>query len=281
MLIHVGCELQFQVPLPVLLLIKLYLHPSEHPKLRTPEILDIYPPVAIEEFSDEYGNRVGRVRLPQGRVKLCTETVIEDNAQPDEMNPTAEQHPVEALPVEVLPYLLGSRYCEVDRLYETAWSLFSDTPPGWARVQAVCNWVHHHVQFGYAHTRVTKTAYDVYIERTGVCRDFMHLAVTFCRCLHIPARCVAGYLGDIGVPPQPLPMDFSGWFEAYLGGRWYTFDARHNQPRIGRVLMTRGRDAVDTAFTTAFGVAQLETFRVWTEEVEQTTAHLQNRQYAH
>ncbi len=267
MLIHVGYELQFNVPAQVPILIKLYLHPTQLPKLKTLEKITINPPTLIEDFKDEFGNRVGRIILPSGRVTIRTATVVEDSAQPDAVNPAAEQHPVEELPVDVLPYLFGSRYCEVDRLYETAWSLFGCTSPGWARVQAICDWVHNQVEFGYEHTRLTKTAYDVYTERTGVCRDFMHLAVTFCRCLHIPARCAAGYLGNIGLPPQPLPMDFSGWFEAYLGGQWYTFDARHNRPRIGRILMTRGRDAVDTAFTTAFGTANLETFQVWTDEV--------------
>lgn len=268
MLIYVGCELQFNVPSPVPLMAKLYLHPTQLPKLKGPEKIQIDPPTPIEEFEDEFGNRVGRLVLSPGRVTLRTGAVVEDNAQPDEVNPAAKQHPVQELPVDVLPYLLGSRYCEVDRLYETAWSLFGQTPAGWERVQAICDWVHNQIQFGYEHTRLTKTAYDVYTERTGVCRDFMHLAVTFCRCMHIPARCAAGYLGDIGIPPQPLPMDFSGWFEAYLDGRWYTFDARHNQPRIGRILMTRGRDAVDMAFTTAFGKADLETFRVWSHELE-------------
>jgi transglutaminase-like putative cysteine protease len=270
MLIHVGCELKFTLPSQTTLLTKLYLHPTEVSRLRTPETISTTPAVPVEELQDEWGNRVGRMVLSPGRVTITTHAIVAVSAQPDEINVAAPQHPVKELPIAVLPFLMASRYCEVDRLYKTAWSLFGETPPGWARVQAVCDWVHQHIEFGYAHSRVTKTAFDVYTERTGVCRDFMHLAVTFCRCLHIPARSVAGYLGDIGVPPQPLPMDFSGWFEAYLGGQWYTFDARHNQPRIGRVVMTRGRDAVDTAFTTAFGVAQLETFRVWTEEVQQT-----------
>jgi transglutaminase-like putative cysteine protease len=268
MLIQVGCELTFNLPSQTPMLAKLYLHPSEVSKLRTHETLITDPPITIEEIQDEFGNRVARMVLPPGQVSIKTHAIVEDSAQPDEVNPAAHQHSIQDLPPDVLPFLLGSRYCEVDRLYDKAWALFGQSPPGWERVQAVCDWVHHQVQFGYEHTRLTKTAYDVYSERTGVCRDFMHLAVTFCRCLHIPARCAAGYLGDIGVPLQPLPMDFSGWFEAYLGGRWYTFDARHNEPRIGRIVMTRGRDAVDTAFTTAFGNANLENFQVWTEEVE-------------
>jgi transglutaminase-like putative cysteine protease len=266
-LIHVGCELKFNIPSQIPMLAKLYLHPTEIPKLKVPETLTTHPPIPVEEFRDEFGNRVGRMIVPSGQITIRTNAVVEDSAQPDEVNLAAHQHPVEELPTEVLPYLLSSRYCEVERLYDIAWSLFSHTSPGWERVQTVCDWVHEQIQFGYEHTRITKTAYEVYAERTGVCRDFMHLAVTFCRCLHIPARCAAGYLGDIGIPPQSLPMDISGWFEAYLGGRWYTFDARHNQPRIGRILMVRGRDAVDMALTTAFGKADLDTFQVWTDEI--------------
>jgi transglutaminase-like putative cysteine protease len=168
----------------------------------------------------------------------------------------------------VLAYLLASRYCEVDRLGDEAWRLFGKTPEGWGRVRAVCDWVYSNVTFGYQFARPTKTAFDVFQERGGVCRDLNHLALTFCRCLNIPARYATGYLGDIGVPPADSPMDFSGWFEAYLGGRWYTFDARHNQPRIGRILMARGRDAVDAALPTSFGTTNLQKFVVWTDEVD-------------
>ena len=183
------------------------------------------------------------------------------------MAPHAIQHPIPDLPLDVLPYLLASRYCEVDRLSDIAWELFGQTPEGWGRAQAICDWVHNHVQFGYEFARPTKSAYDVYEERRGVCRDFTHLALTFCRCMNIPARYATGYLGDIGVQVSPSPMDFSGWFEVYLGGRWYTFDARHNVPRIGRVVMARGRDAVDVALTTSFGSSSLVKFVVWTDEV--------------
>ncbi len=236
MLIRVGSEFLFDVPSPVPMLLKLYLHPSQLDKVKKPERLRIEPQTPVKEFIDNFGNRVGRLVLPTGRVRLWNSAVVSDSSQPDEVNWAAQQHPLESLPVEVLPYLLGSRYCEVDILSEIAWNLFDQTPTGWARVQAVCDWVHDHVGFGYEYARPTKTAYEVYTERTGVCRDFAHLAVTFCRCLNIPARYAAGYLGDIGIPPQPLPMDFSSWFEAYLDHRWYTFDARHNFPRVGPVL---------------------------------------------
>lgn len=177
------------------------------------------------------------------------------------------QHEVANLPKDTLQYLLSSRYCEVELLSEVAWALFGSTEPGWARVQAVCDWVHANIQYGYEHTHTSKTAHEVYKARTGVCRDFAHLAITLCRRLHIPARYATGYLGDIGVPPQPTPMDFHAWFEVFLGGKWHTFDARHNVPRIGRILMARGRDATDVALTTSFGATQLEKFAVWTAEI--------------
>jgi transglutaminase-like putative cysteine protease len=203
---------------------------------------------------------------PAGTLQLYHSTLIEDSGEPDKAKPNASQSPVEDLPPEVLRHLLASRYCEVDRLLDTAGNLFGNTPMGWPRVQAVCDWVQANVTFGYAFANPTKTALDVYADRKGVCRDFQHLAITFCRCLNIPARYATGYLGDIGVPPNP-PMDFSAWFEAYLEGRWWTFDARNNTPRIGRVLMATGRDAADVAITTSFGTAWLKNFTVITEEV--------------
>ena len=175
---------------------------------------------------------------------------------------------MEDLPDEALVFLLGSRYVDTELLSDTAWSLFGDAPRGWGRVQAICTFVNNHITFGYQHARATRTARDGYIERVGVCRDFAHLAVAFCRCMNIPARYCTGYLGDIGVPVSDTPMDFSAWFEAYLGGRWYTFDARHNFPRIGRILMARGRDATDVAISTAFGNSRLAQFTVVTDEVE-------------
>jgi transglutaminase-like putative cysteine protease len=183
--------------------------------------------------------------------------------------PAAQQLSVENLPEETLVYLLASRYCDTEKLSDVAWSLFGSTPLGWQRVQAVCNFVHSHLTFGYQFARSTKTAFEAYTERQGVCRDFAHLAISFCRCLNIPARYCTGYLGDIGVPPVDAPMDFSGWFEAYVGGAWYTFDARHNFPRIGRVLIARGRDAADVAISMTFGVSALASFKVWTDEIKQ------------
>lgn len=268
MFIHVGCEFLYDVPLPAPAVLKLYLHPSQLTKTMKPDALKVEPRTFVEEFVDHLGNRAGRLVFPAGRVRLSNEAVVSDSHEPDSINCAAQQLPVESLPVDVLSYLLSSRYCEVDRLSEIAYDcLFGQTMTGWMRVQAICDWVHQHIRFGYEYTRPTKTAYDVYNERTGVCRDFTHLAITFCRCLDIPARYAAGYLGDIGVPPQGLPMDFSAWFEVYLDHQWYTFDARHNVPRIGRVLMVRGYDAVDTALITSFKPMNLLEFKVWTNEV--------------
>jgi transglutaminase-like putative cysteine protease len=267
MLIKIGYEFIFEVETPSLMLLMVALHPDREHAVRRHNGMLIEPYIPFEEFSDVYGNRCRRIFVPAGRLRLWDEMVVEDLGLPDPVVPWARQHPAQDLPSETLPFLLSSRYCEVDRLMEIAWNLFGGAPEGWGRVQAVCNWVNANVRFDYQAARPTKTAYEVFVERVGVCRDFAHLALTFCRCLCIPARYATGYLGDIGVPIVPCPMDFSGWFEAYLGGRWYTFDARHNIPRIGRVLMARGRDAADVAMTTSFGKNTLQRFTVWTDEI--------------
>jgi transglutaminase-like putative cysteine protease len=267
MLIRVGYDLCFEVQAPVPTLLKLHLHPSLASNLIMSECLKVEPEVTREEFLDGFGNRAVRLTLPTGLVRLSNEAIVEHDGTPDIVNWSAQEVPVQEVPIDVLPYLMGSRYCEVDRLSNIAWKLFGQVPPGWTRVQAICDWIHAHIRFGYEYACSTKTAYETYGERTGVCRDFMHLAITFCRCLHIPARYASGYLGDIGISPQPFPMDFSAWFEVYLDHQWYTFDARNNTPRIGRLLMTRGRDAVDTALTTSFGQVNLTQFLVWTTEL--------------
>jgi len=204
-------------------------------------------------------------------VKITADALIHDTGMPDPVVPWAQQHAVSALPEDTLTFLLGSRYCETDRLSEIAWSLFGQAPTGWARVQTICDFVNRHIEFDYLHARPTKTAWEVFNEKKGVCRDFAHLAVTLCRCMNIPARYCTGYLGDMGLPPPYSPMDFAGWFEAYLSGAWHTFDPRNNVPRIGRVLIARGRDAADVAITTTFGPNTLEGFRVWTDEVTEQT----------
>lgn len=255
------------------MVLSLYLHPSRELTTRQPDRLEVIPHRPVVEYYDLYGNRCGRMVAPAGRIVFRNEAIVEDCGLPDLQAPNASQAEVQDLPSETILYLLASRYCEVDsELKDLAWSLFGQTPPGWPRVQAICNFVNRHVRFDYQQARANRTALDVFRERVGVCRDFMHLAITFCRNCNIPARYCTGYLGDIGVPPANSPMDFSAWFEAYLGGQWYAFDARNNVPRIGRVLMARGRDAADVALTTTFGVNQLQSFKVWTDEVHESCA---------
>jgi transglutaminase-like putative cysteine protease len=268
MLIRIGYDIIFDLPAPTPMLLLLYVHPSRVYHLRDPEILQIEPWVPIERFTDAFGNTCGRIVAQPGQLRLYRDGLIEDDGQPDPVDYTVQQHPVEQLPPEVLPFLLPSRYCEVDLLTNTAFSLFSNTPPAWQRVQAILDWVHGNVTFGYQYANATKTAMGVYNERRGVCRDFTHLAITFLRAMNIPARYATGYLGDIGVPISPAPMDFSAWLEVYMGNRWWTVDARHNRRRIGRVLMARGRDATDCAITTAFGATSLRQFFVRTDEIQ-------------
>lgn len=268
MLIRTGYDIRFEADAPVPMLACLSLHPSRHKDMRTPHRILAEPDVPMYDYLDAFGNTVTRLTIPAGGVSLSCDFVVEDSGLPDPRVPEAEQIPVERLPDEVMQFLLASRYCETDRLLDTAWSLFGDTPPGWARVQAIVDFAHEHIEFGYHHARSTKTAWDAHQEKQGVCRDFAHLAVTLCRCMNIPARYCTGYLGDIGVPASDAPMDFSAWFDVYLGGEWYTFDARHNRPRIGRILMARGRDATDAALTTTFGPARLSRFEVHTAVVE-------------
>jgi transglutaminase-like putative cysteine protease len=266
MLIRVGYEIAFDSPQPAPMLLMLYLHPSRELTTRQPDRLEVTPTVPIAEYFDLYGNRCGRTVAPAGRIVFRNEAVVDDCGLPDLQVPQASQALVQDLPHEVLIYLLASRYCEVDsELKDIAWGLFGKTQPGWPRVQAICDYVHARIRFDYMQARSTRTALEAYRERVGVCRDYMHLAITFCRNCNIPARYCTGYLGDIGVAPVASPMDFSAWFEVYLGGQWYAFDARNNVPRIGRVLMARGRDAADVALTTTFGENQLQSFKVWTK----------------
>jgi len=273
MLIRVGFEIEFIFPEPTAVILLLSLHPSRVPTIRQQEYLQIQPHVPMAGFIDINGNWGSRAVVPAGRVVFRNNATVDDCGLPDLQVWDAAQINVQDLPQEVLHFLLASRYCEVDsELKEIAWQLFSQIPAGWRRVQAVCDFVHHHIRFDYQQARANRTANEVYRERVGVCRDYTHLAVTFCRCLNIPARYCTGYLGDIGVPPAPHPMDFSAWFEVFLGGQWYSFDARNNRPRIGRVLMARGRDAADAAITTTFGVNQLQSFKVWTDEVTARSA---------
>lgn len=271
MLIRVGFDIAFQFPEPTAVVLMLYLHPSRAATIRGHEALSVDPFVPITDFVDGFGNRCGRVFVPAGRVAFRGQAVVEDHGLPEPQFWDVPQVNVQDLPHDVLPYLYASRYCEVDsELKNLAWSMFGNMLTGWLRVQAICNFVHRHIRFDYMQARATRTALEIYRERAGVCRDYMHLAIAFCRSLNIPARYCTGYLGDIGVPASPYPMDFSAWFEAYLGGQWYAFDARNNLPRVGRVLMARGRDAADVALTTSFGQNQLAFFQVVTEELAAT-----------
>jgi transglutaminase-like putative cysteine protease len=271
MLIRLGYDIQFDLPSDVPFVGLVSVHPSRSHDLREPDELTVEPPTPVTSCADSFGNRCTRFLAQKGAVRLYNSTLIEDSGAPDPVNPSAREVDVEDLPQETLLYLLGSRYCEVDLLSNTAAQMFGGLPRGWPRVQAVCDFVYNHVTFGYAYARPTRTALEAFNERVGVCRDFQHLAVTLCRCLNIPARYATGYLGDIGVPLSDSPMDFSAWFEVYLESRWWTFDARHNKPRIGRVLMATGRDAADVAITTSFGAAYLKKFDVVTEEVSGET----------
>ena len=267
MRIRVGFDLVYDCPQPTPMLVMLRIHPSRDADVTTPDLLRTDPAIPIETYVDSFGNRCGRVLAPAGKIRFSTDAIVLDSGLTEPVVPDAAEIPVPALPEDSLVFLLGSRYCQTDLMSETAWKLFGTGPTGWAKVQAICDFVHNHVRFGYDHARPTKSAWDVYEERTGVCRDFAHLAITLFRCMNIPARYCTGYLGDIGLPPDPAPMDFSAWFEAYLGGRCYTVDARHNKPRIGRVLMARGRDAADVALSNSFGMTTLAGFKVWSEEV--------------
>jgi transglutaminase-like putative cysteine protease len=265
--IRAGYDISFdcQGEVPMLLLISV--HPSRAADLLTPGIITFSPATAIRVYRDSFGNDCTRLVAPPGRLTISTRFDIVDCGLPDEVNWNARQHAVQDLPDEAMVYLLGSRYCETDRLSDAAWSLFGHIAPGWARVQAICDFVHRHIRFDYQQARSTRTAAEAYQEGVGVCRDFAHLAVTFCRCMNIPARYCTGYLGDIGVPLMDAPGDFSAWFDVFLEGRWYTFDARHNIPRIGRILMARGRDATDVAISNNFGRAPLADFFVMTDEL--------------
>jgi transglutaminase-like putative cysteine protease len=266
MLIRVGYDITFDLAAPTPFTFLLYVLPSKAGDLRGPDEITVEPAVPVTDFIDAFGNRCARLVAPAGLLRVKNETFVEDNGLPCPTRLDAIQHAVEDLPNECLQFLLPSRYCEVDRLSDVAWTLFGETESGWPRVQAICDWVFQNIEFGYKYASPTKTAYDVYHERKGVCRDFTHLAVTFCRAMNIPARYATGYLGDIGVPYESA-MDFSACFQAYLGGEWHIFDPRHNVPRIGWILMATGRDAADCAITTSFGPHILQSFLVIADEV--------------
>ena len=267
MKLRIGYELKYEFPQPTPAILMLNVHFTRVSDLSSPDHIIITPSVPISGYRDGFGNWCSRIVAPAGKVRISTDAVVNDTGLPDQVLPGALQIPVEELPEESLVFLLASRFSDSDRLLDLAWKLFGHATPGLGRVQAICDFVHQHIEFGYEHARVTRTASEAYEEKRGVCRDFAHLAVAFCRALNIPARYCTGYLGDVGMPPPYPPGDFAAWFEAYLGGHWLTFDPRNNVPRIGRVLIARGRDAADVAMTTTFGPNTLEGFRVWTDEL--------------
>jgi transglutaminase-like putative cysteine protease len=270
MRIHVGFEMEFQCPGPTPMILALSIHHSRVADLVRPDLLVTTPAVPVVAYRDLFGNWCTRLVAPQGCFTVATDALVNDTGLPDVLAPAAMQVAVEHLPEQTLVYLLGSRYCETDQLSDIAWRQFGQGPTGWARVQAICDFVHHHIHFDYAQARSTRTAWEAYREGQGVCRDYAHLAIALCRCMNIPARYCTGYLGDMGTEPPYGPMDFAAWFEVWLGDRWHTFDARNNTPRIGRVLIARGRDACDVALASTFGPNALQRFKVWTDEVTPT-----------
>jgi transglutaminase-like putative cysteine protease len=267
MQIRIGYEFVYQCVQATPMILNLNVHYSRSSDLQQPDTIRTEPRVPTSMYRDGFGNWCTRVVAPPGRFRVTADTLINDTGAVDAFAPLARQHPVEYLPEETLVHLLGSRYCDTDSLAAFAWQQFSGTTPGWSRVQAICDFVNQHIEFGYQYARPSKTSLEAFNERQGVCRDFAHLAITLCRCLNIPARYCTGYLGDIGVPPNAAPMDFAGWMEVYLGDNWYVFDPRNNQRRAGRVLIARGRDAADVAMSMSFGPNTLESFRVWTDAV--------------
>ncbi|MEI9901871.1 MAG: transglutaminase family protein [Hyphomicrobium sp.] len=274
MKLRIGYELQYAFPQPTPAILMLNVHFTRVSGLATPDHVIIKPLVPISGYRDGFGNWCCRIVAPAGKVRISADAVIIDSGLPDPVVADARQTPVEDLPGEALVFLLASRFCDSDQMLDLAWNLFGHAKPGWGRVQAICDWVHRHIAFGYEHARVTRTASEAYAEKRGVCRDYAHLAIAFCRALNIPARYCTGYLGDVGMQPPYPPGDFAAWFEAYIGGHWYTFDPRNNVPRVGRVLIARGRDAADVAMTTTFGPNTLEGFKVWTDEVADPSVRL-------
>lgn len=266
MLIRAGYDIGFSTPYSVPMLANLSVHPSRNKDLRTAQRIMTTPDVPMYDYLDSFGNICTRLTIPAGGITISCGFVIEDPFLPDDVAPDARQVPIEELPDEAMLYLLSSRYCETDRLSELAWATFGGVAKGWPLVQAIVTYVHERIRFDYQQARPTKSAWDAHEERVGVCRDYAHLAVALCRCMNIPARYCTGYMGDMDLPAIVGDMDFSAWFEAYLGGRWYVFDARHNYPRKGRILMARGRDATDVALTNTFGPTQLTRFNIYTDE---------------
>ncbi|WP_419729019.1 transglutaminase-like domain-containing protein [Lichenicola sp.] len=262
MQISAGFDIVYDCPHPTPMILLLSPHPSRETDLAAPQEMLFDPPIAHERYLDSFGNVCTRILAPEGRLTISSRMVVSDAGLPDRITPEAQQHPVEELPADTLVYLLGSRYCDTDRMSDRAWHLFGGGPRGWALVQAICDYAHERIVFNYQHADSTRTASDGERDGRGVCRDYAHLAITLCRCMNVPARYCTGFLGDMGTLPPYGVMDFAAWFEVYLGGEWHTFDARNNTPRIGRILIARGRDATDVAIATTFGPCRLSGFDV-------------------
>jgi transglutaminase-like putative cysteine protease len=275
MRLKVGYDLQYDFPQPTPVIVMLNVHFTRVSDLEGPDHLVIVPSVPVSGYRDTFGNWCNRLLAPAGAMRISTNAILRDSGRPDPINAGAAQIAIQDLPEEALVFLIASRFCDSDRMLDLAWTLFGKTRPGWPRVQAICEFVHNRIEFGYEHARVTRSASEAYQEQRGVCRDYAHLAIAFCRALNIPARYCTGYLGDVGMAPPYPPGDFAAWFEAYLGGQWHTFDPRNLVPRIGRVLIARGRDAADVAITTTFGPNTLKSFRVWSDELAAAGVHMQ------
>ena len=269
MIIRCGYDIAFDCAQPTQFLLHLNVHPSREADLRSPDVITARPDVPIRHYLDGYGNRVSRLEAPAGTIRFTNDFLVADGGQPDAPPPETPIASIDSLPNEALPFLLPSRYVDSDVLAGFAWSQFSGAPSTAETVRRIVDYTHAHIRFDYQLASVFRTASGGFNERVGVCRDFAHLAIALCRAMNIPARYCTGYLGDIGVPIDPAPMDFSAWFEVLVDGQWYAFDARHRVPRIGRVVMARGRDAADVAITTSFGSTNLVQFAVVTHEVDQ------------
>jgi transglutaminase-like putative cysteine protease len=272
MLISVGYEFIYGLPQPTPMILTVSIHYSRASDVVIPDHLTTDPSVLVSGYRDGFGNWCSRIEAPTGRIRITGTGVVRDTGVADVVVPSAEQHAVKDLPEETLVFLLGSRYCETDLLSPVAWQLFGYSHRGWPLVQAICDYVNHRIAFDYQSARPTRTAWEAYNERFGVCRDFAHLAIAFCRCMNITARYCTGYLGDIGAPPPYGVPDLAAWIEVYIGGGWYIFDPRNNVPRIGRVLIARGRDAADVAIVTTFGPSTLESFNIRTDEITESGA---------
>lgn len=266
MLIRYGYHITVTCAVPTPMVCLLTIRDEHAADVRSPETLITTPTVPTTTYRDMFGNTCRRFTAPAGAFEIWADGTIEHSGALDVVDTSAEEVPVAMLPDDCLVYLMGSRYCETDKLSQIAWDLFGQVPQGWGRVQAICDFANQRIQFGYQDARSTRTAFEAYQEGIGVCRDYAHLAITLCRCMNIPARYINGYLGDIGVPIAD-PMDFSAWMEVYLGNRWFTFDPRNNVPRIGRIVVARGRDAADIPLINSFGPHVLKSFRVWTYDV--------------